>query len=71
MKKRSAHFSWGIPTLYGFTEEVGFEPTFAFTKTVFKTAAFNHSATPPCLVSVTLIDAEKLARKMFKKIDFF
>jgi hypothetical protein len=26
---------------------VGFEPTFAFTKTVFKTVAIVHSATPP------------------------
>jgi hypothetical protein len=28
-------------------EEVGFEPTVPFGTTVFKTAAFNHSATPP------------------------
>jgi hypothetical protein len=28
-------------------EGVGFEPTFAFTKTVFKTVAIVHSATPP------------------------
>ena len=28
-------------------EEVGFEPTDACTSTVFKTAAFDHSATPP------------------------
>ncbi len=29
-------------------EEVGFEPTVPFGTTVFKTAALNHSATPPC-----------------------
>ena len=29
-------------------EEVGFEPTEPCGSTVFKTAAFNHSATPPC-----------------------
>ena len=29
------------------TEGVGFEPTNACTLTVFKTVAFNHSATPP------------------------
>ncbi len=28
-------------------EAVGFEPTRRFRLTVFKTAAFNHSATPP------------------------
>ena len=28
-------------------EGVGFEPTFAFAKAVFKTAAIVHSATPP------------------------
>ncbi len=28
-------------------EEVGFEPTVPRGTTVFKTAAFNHSATPP------------------------
>ena len=28
-------------------EEVGFEPTRAFTLLVFKTSAFNHSAIPP------------------------
>ena len=28
-------------------EGVGFEPTFRFRKTVFKTAAFSHSAIPP------------------------
>ena len=29
-------------------ETGGFEPPEAFTSTVFKTAAFNHSATSPC-----------------------
>lgn len=28
-------------------EAVGFEPTNAFASPVFKTGAFNHSATPP------------------------
>ena len=28
-------------------EGVGFEPTVAFTTSVFKTGAFDHSATPP------------------------
>ncbi len=30
-------------------EEVGFEPTEAFTSTVFKTVALNRSATPPVM----------------------
>ncbi len=30
-------------------EEVGFEPTVPCGTTVFKTAAFDHSATPPAL----------------------
>ena len=29
-------------------EDTGFEPADAFTSTVFKTAALNHSANPPC-----------------------
>ena len=33
-------------------EEVGFEPTEPFSSTVFKTAAFNHSAIPPFMFSV-------------------
>jgi hypothetical protein len=37
-------------------EGVGFEPTFAFTKTVFKTVAIVHSATPPKAVLVYEID---------------
>jgi hypothetical protein len=37
-------------------EGVGFEPTFAFTKTVFKTVAIVHSATPPQTVLVYEID---------------
>ncbi len=33
---------------YGLAEEVGFEPTVGYKPTpVFKTGAFNHSATPP------------------------
>jgi hypothetical protein len=35
---------------------VGFEPTFAFTKTVFKTVAIVHSATPPQTVLVYEIE---------------
>ena len=31
-------------------EEVGFEPTEPFSSTVFKTAAFNHSAIPPYML---------------------
>lgn len=31
-------------------EEVGFEPTVRCRTTVFKTAAFNHSATPPATI---------------------
>ncbi len=30
-----------------YAEEVGFEPTVPYSTTVFKTAAFDHSATPP------------------------
>jgi hypothetical protein len=37
-------------------EGVGFEPTFAFTKTVFKTVAIVHSATPPLTVLVYEIE---------------
>jgi hypothetical protein len=37
-------------------EGVGFEPTFAFAKTVFKTVAIVHSATPPKTVLVYEID---------------
>jgi hypothetical protein len=37
-------------------EGVGFEPTFAFAKTVFKTVAIVHSATPPQTVLVYEID---------------
>ena len=37
-------------------EGVGFEPTFAFTKTVFKTVAIVHSATPPKTSLVYEID---------------
>ena len=35
------------PTLNLLAEGVGFEPTSRFRETVFKTAAFNHSAIPP------------------------
>ena len=52
-------------------EEVGFEPTFAFTKTVFKTAAFNHSATPPIVSSVKIILPQKYARKILRIFLFF
>gem|GEM_PF-6554928 len=33
-------------------EGVGFEPTFRFRKTVFKTAALNHSAIPPYAIGI-------------------
>ena len=33
-------------------EEEGFEPSRPFGPAVFKTAAFNHSATPPQLVPI-------------------
>ena len=33
------------------TEEEGFEPPVPFGTAVFKTAALNHSATPPALVT--------------------
>ncbi len=35
-------------------EEVGFEPTDGFPSTVFKTAAFNHSAIPPFNIVYTI-----------------
>lgn len=31
-------------------EDTGFEPADAFTSTVFKTAALNHSANPPLMI---------------------
>ena len=34
-------------------EEEGFEPPVALTTAVFKTAAFNHSATPPVMPEAT------------------
>ena len=33
--------------VFSLAEEVGFEPTRPFSLTVFKTASFNHSDTPP------------------------
>ena len=39
-----------LPGLEGLAEEVGFEPTEPCGSTVFKTAAFNHSAIPPLYV---------------------
>ena len=36
--------------LISLAEEVGFEPTEPFSSTVFKTAAFNHSAIPPYML---------------------
>ena len=43
-------------------EEEGFEPPEALTSAVFKTAAFNHSATPPgCLGPVLHHDSNRLS----------
>ena len=36
-----------VKNIASLAEGVGFEPTFAFAKAVFKTAAIVHSATPP------------------------
>ena len=44
-KKRPRSMSGG--RIYAMAEEVGFEPTVPCGTTVFKTAAFNHSAIPP------------------------
>ena len=41
-------------------EEVGFEPTVPFGTTVFKTAAFNHSAIPPMKKSSVFKIAPKI-----------
>ena len=40
-------------------EEVGFEPTVPCGTTVFKTAAFDHSATPPLLCELPFGTPEK------------
>ena len=40
-------------------EEVGFEPTVPCGTTVFKTAAFDHSATPPNSLVITNLPAVK------------
>ena len=42
-------------------EEVGFEPTVPLSTTVFKTAAFNHSATPPNSYTALLINVLQLS----------
>ena len=46
--RRPARFAW--PAENRMAEGVGFEPTVPFGTAVFKTAAFNHSATPPWIV---------------------
>ena len=43
-KKEGEH---ALPFLAVLAEDVGFEPTEPLGSTVFKTAAFNHSANPP------------------------
>ena len=40
-------------------EGVGFEPTELLHSTVFKTAAFNHSAIPPAITSFELVSKER------------
>jgi hypothetical protein len=35
-------------------EEEGFEPPVSYPTTVFKTAAFDHSATPPLILSASM-----------------
>ena len=42
-------------------EAVGFEPTVPFGTTVFKTAAFNHSATPPRTICKDTTSCRKIA----------
>ena len=47
-RSRAGTSELGPTPLFPFlAEEEGFEPSEALTSTVFKTAAFNHSATPP------------------------
>ncbi len=45
-------------------EKEGFEPPEAFTSTVFKTAAFDHSATSPTRVSLARPRQEVQAREI-------
>ena len=50
-------------------EEEGFEPPLRFRKTVFKTAALNHSATPPWDVDYTYPrKGHNAARRYFAKL---
>jgi len=44
---RAAQVAWTSRALSGMAEGVGFEPTVPCSTAVFKTAALNHSATPP------------------------
>lgn len=49
-KKKKKKKPGASPGLEFLAEEVGFEPTVPLSTTVFKTAALNHSAIPPCCV---------------------
>ena len=47
LSRRAPSASSVTSPFYKLAEEVGFEPTKLLHLTVFKTAAFSHSATPP------------------------
>ncbi len=53
-------------------EEVGFEPTDGFPSTVFKTAAFNHSAIPPFSIVYTIFSkcVNSIYNKSMNDIDY-
>jgi hypothetical protein len=51
---------WAAGELGAAAEEEGFEPPVACTTAVFKTAAFDHSATPPKGFQPTTKDAAAL-----------
>ena len=46
---------------YKMAEEVGFEPTVPCGTTVFKTAAFDHSATPPATIILIKVPIARLS----------
>jgi hypothetical protein len=43
-----------LPWIEKMAEEEGFEPPVSYPTTVFKTAAFDHSATPPQIQRVSM-----------------
>ena len=49
-------------------EEVGFEPTVGFPTPVFKTGAFDHSATPPVFSASSGEDGETFCRGQEKVV---